>query len=79
MKRRQAFARKIENAIKRVEDAIAAEEEKKSLLEEECQKPENAVNSAKLNELHTELMETEEKLTALYGEWEDLSLQQDER
>lgn len=79
MKRRQAFARKIENAIKRVENAIAAEEEKKSFLEEECQKPENAVNSAKLNELHTALMETEEKLSALYGEWEDLSLQQEEQ
>lgn len=79
MKRRQAFARKIENAIKRVENAIAAEEEKKSFLEEECQKPENAVNSAKLNELHTEMMEVEEKLSALYEEWENLSLQQEEQ
>lgn len=79
MKRRQAFARKIENAIKRVEDAIAAAEEKKSFLEAECQKPENAVNSAKLNELHTEMMETEEKLSALYEEWEELSMQQEEQ
>ena len=79
MKRRQAAARKIENAIKKVEAAIAAEEEKISALEEECGEPENAVNSAKLNEIHAQMTEADEKLSALYEEWENLSLQREEQ
>lgn len=79
MKRRQAAARKIENAIKKVEEAIAAEEAKISALEEECAKPENAVNSAKLNEIHARMTEADEKLSMLYEEWESLSLQREEQ
>lgn len=79
MKRRQAAARKIENAIKKVEEAIEAEEARVAAFEEECGKPENAVNSAKLNEIHAQMKEADEKLSALYEEWESLSLQREEQ
>ncbi len=71
-KRRQAEARKLENAIKRTEEEITSWEEKRSKLEAECLKPENATNSAKLNELHEGMMEADRHLEELYEQWEQL-------
>lgn len=77
MKKKQAAARKIENAIKKVEEEIAEKEALIEALEQECTKPEVAVNSAKLNEIHEKMSAANERLEALYEEWEELSLHQE--
>ena len=76
-KAEQARIRKIENSLKKIEDEIAALEEEISAIDKECAKPENAVNSAKLNELAARQQECRERLEICYETWEDLSMQLD--
>ena len=76
-KAEQARIRKIENSLKKIEDEIAALEEEISAIDKECAKPENAVNSAKLNELAARQQECRERLETCYETWEDLSMQLD--
>ena len=70
------FFRK-ENSLKKAEEEIAALESEISMIDEECAKPENAVNSAKLNELAARQQECRERLETCYETWEDLSMQLD--
>ncbi|MCR4649784.1 MAG: ABC-F family ATP-binding cassette domain-containing protein [Lachnospiraceae bacterium] len=72
-KKAQSEKRKLENKIKTIEEKIEALENKLSSLEEEMAKPETAVNSAKLNKLCSQQAETNEKLSSLYEEWEELN------
>ena len=71
------YKRQIENSLKKIEDEIAALEEEISAIDKECAKPENAVNSAKLNELAGRQQECRERLEICYETWEDLSMQLD--
>ncbi len=77
MKKQQATLRKIENAIKKIEAEISSSEEQSAALEADLAKPENATNSAKLNEIHHEMTLINEKLEALFAQWEQLSLEKD--
>ena len=69
----QAKARKKASALKRAEDEIAQKEAFQSQLEEELNLPENASNSAELNEIHTKLTEISKELETLYEVWETLA------
>ena len=71
-KEEQAKARKKAAQLKRTEDEIAEKEAEIERLNEELNKPENAVNSAKLSEIHGELVKVTEALEALYELWETL-------
>ena len=72
-KEEQAKARKKAAQLKRTEDEIAEKEAEIERLNEELNKPENAVNSAKLSEIHGELVKVTEALEALYELWETLA------
>lgn len=72
-KEEQAKKRKIQNRVKKIEEEIESLEEKLSELEEQFQDPAVATNSAKLGKLHSEQVEVQEKLDALYEEWEALA------
>lgn len=72
-KQEQARLRKIARELKETEDAIEECEQKIARIDEECQKPEVAVNSARLNELGAEREELEGELETLYEKWEILS------
>lgn len=74
-KKKKAAIQKLNNAIKKTEEAIAAEEALIAECEQECALPENAVNSAKLGELHKKMTQADERLSALYEEWERLSME----
>ncbi len=65
--------RKIENKIKNIENEIEKLENKSSEIENEMLKPEVSSNSAKLNELCKKQAEINDKLSALYDEWEELN------
>ena len=68
-----ARIRKLENELKKTEGRI---EELESLIaqsDEDCVKPENAVNSAKLNELASKRAVCEDELSACMVRWEELS------
>ena len=72
-KQEQARLRKIANELKKVEDEIEDYENKIEEIDLECQKPEVATNSAKLNELSSQRIKFSEELEALYERWEELS------
>ncbi|MCR5196383.1 MAG: ABC-F family ATP-binding cassette domain-containing protein [Pseudobutyrivibrio sp.] len=72
-KRIEAEKRKLQKRISNIEEEIDKLEEQKGKIEEEFYLPENATNSAKLNELTGKLNEIDEKLQALYDEWEEAS------
>ena len=74
-KAEQARIRKIENSLKKTEERISELEGKIAEIDEECAKPEVAVNSAKLGELTRQQSEYREELDRQYGMWEELSLQ----
>ncbi len=74
-KRIEAEKRKLQNQISKVEKEIEELEAKKSKIDEEFLKPENMTNSAKLNELTAKQKEIEDKLSALYEQWEELSIE----
>lgn len=72
-KQEQARLRKIANELKKVEAEIEAKEEQIAGIDEQCQDPAVATNSAKLNELSQERAACSEELDALYERWESLS------
>lgn len=74
-KAEQARIRKIENSLKKTEERISELEGKIAEIDEECAKPEVAVNSAKLGELTKQQSEYREELDKQYEMWEELSLQ----
>ncbi|MBR4706813.1 MAG: ABC-F family ATP-binding cassette domain-containing protein [Pseudobutyrivibrio sp.] len=74
-KRIEAEKRKLQNQISKVEKEIEELEGKKSKIDEEFLKPENMTNSAKLNELTAKQKEIDDKLSALYEQWEELSIE----
>ena len=76
-KAEQARIRKIENSLKKTEERIAWLEAKIEEIDEECAKPENAVNSAKLGALTKEQEEYRTELSTCYETWEELSLELD--
>ena len=72
-KQEQARLRKIANELKKVEDEIEAKEGRIAEIDEQCQDPAVATNSAKLNELSQERAACSEALEDLYERWENLS------
>ncbi len=76
-KAEQARIRKLENSLKKTEERIAELEALIEEIDEECAKPENAVNSAKLGELTAKQNTYREELDACYESWEELSLELD--
>ena len=72
-KENQAQARKKENDLKKCEARIEELEQKCEALDAEMAKPENATNSAKLQELSREKETLSSELEALYEKWEELS------
>jgi len=68
----QAKQRKRENDLKKCEEEITSLEEKDAYLDEQMALPENATNSAKLQEIAKEKEEIASKLEALYEKWETL-------
>lgn len=76
-KAKQAQIRKVENALKKTEERIAELETLIAEIDEECAKPENAVNSAKLGELTKKQNEYKAELEECYEKWEELSLELD--
>lgn len=72
-KEKQAQQRKLQNKIQRIEEKIDELETRLGEIDEEFGRPEVAVNSARLNELHAEQVTIREELDELYQEWEDLS------
>lgn len=72
-KEEQAKLRKKENDLKKCEAEIEKLETRKTSLDEEMNDPAIATNVAKLQEISKEQAEIEEKLTALYAQWEELA------
>ncbi|MGN0291830.1 MAG: ABC transporter C-terminal domain-containing protein, partial [Lachnospiraceae bacterium] len=72
-KQEQARLRKIANELKKVEDEIEKREERIAEIDEICQDPAVATNSAKLNELGSEREKCSQELENLYEQWEILS------
>lgn len=77
-KAEQARIRKLENAQKKAENRIAELEELIAAIDEECVKPENATNSAKLGELTAKQNQYREELENCYETWENLSMELEE-
>lgn len=72
-KAEQARIRKLENNLKKTEARIEELEELIASIDEACMRPENATNSAKLNELAAKSAEYQSELEKCYEEWELLS------
>ena len=72
-KMQQAMQRKWENELQKTEERIAQLEAQIKELEAEMAKPEVAVVSAKVMELHTQAAQKEEELEALYAKWEEMT------
>ncbi len=72
-KMQQAMQRKLENELHKTEERITQLETQIKELEAEMAKPEVAVISAKVMELHTLAAQKEEELEALYVKWEELT------
>ena len=68
-----ARIRKLENELKKTESRIEELETLMAEVDEACAKPENAVNSAKLNELTAKRVAYEEELNSCMERWEELS------
>ena len=68
-----ARIRKLENELKKTEGRIEELEILIAEIDEDCAKPENAVNSAKLNELAAKRTAYEEELGNCMERWEELS------
>ncbi len=77
-KAEQARLRRLENSLKKTEARIAELEAQVAEIDAECQKPENAVNSARLAELTKEQGECQKELDACYEAWEKLSIELEE-
>lgn len=76
-KAEQARIRKIENSLKRTEEKIAQLEDRIAEIDEQFALPENATNSAKLNELSAKQSEYKKELEKCYEMWEELSMELD--
>ncbi len=76
-KEEQARIRKLENRLKKTEERIAELEAESARLDTEFAKPENATNSARLNELSAAQEACRSELESCYEEWEHLSLELD--
>ena len=72
-KEEQARIRKIENQIKKIEAEIEKLESDNSEIENTMVDPEVCANSARLNELSTQMNANNERLEELYTQWESLS------
>ncbi|MDO4962402.1 MAG: ABC-F family ATP-binding cassette domain-containing protein [Eubacteriales bacterium] len=72
-KERKQQLQKLRTALSNCEKAIAEHEEKIAGIDELISIPENAVNSAKLNELTGQQNKLNEELEELYMKWEELS------
>jgi len=72
-KRQQAGLRKIKNRLSDNEKVIEELEAKKQKLREALYDPVNATNSAKLNEISSDISMIDDKLAGLYDEWEMIS------
>ena len=72
-KNESAKQRKKAAALKRTEDEIAEKEALMQALNEEMNQPEVATNSARLSEIHGQMVELEEALEGLYEAWETLA------
>jgi len=68
----QAKKRKLENDLKKCEEEITSLEERDAYLDEQMSLPENATNSAKLQEIASEKEQIALKLEELYEKWETL-------
>ena len=73
-KAEQARVRKIMNQLKKAEERIEELEREIAEIDGACALPENAANSAKLNELGTRQEECRRELESCYETWEELSL-----
>ena len=72
-KEEQARLRKQQNGLKKCETEIASLEDRNTAIDEEMALPENCTNLPKLEKLQKEKSANEEKLSALYEKWEELS------
>ena len=72
-KQEQARLRKIANELKQAEEKIEQLEQEIAEIDEECQRPEVATNSARLNELSMKRGQLAEQLELFYAKWETLS------
>ena len=72
-KEEQAKERKRQNDLKKTENRIEELEQLLSDLNDEMSLPENATNSAKLNEIAEKQAVANEELEPLYELWEELS------
>ena len=70
-----ARIRKLENELKKTEKRIEELEELIAKIDGDCTKPENAVNSAKLNELAAKRAEYEMELEKSMEHWESISVE----
>ena len=77
MKRQQAFTRKLDNTIAKVEGRISQKEKEIACLGQECEKPELAINATELSKLHAQITAGTNELEKLYEEWENLAAQKD--
>jgi len=73
-KRIESEKRKLQNQISKIEEEIECLENKKTKIQDEFLRPENMTNSAKLNELTTEMNEIDSSLESLYSQWEELNI-----
>ncbi len=71
----QAKKRKLETALKKCEDEIAKLEQRDSEINEALNDPSVGTDLAKLRKLTDEQALLQDKLAALYDEWEDVSSQ----
>lgn len=74
-KAEQARIRKLENSLKQTEVRIAELETLIAQIDEKFALPENASNSARLNELSAEQNAYREELDTCYETWENLSME----
>lgn len=74
-KAEQARLRKLMNELKRTEERIASLESELAEIDAACALPQNATNSAKLNELGQRQETCQRELDACYETWERLSLE----
>lgn len=77
-KEQQAALRKIQNKQKEIESKIEVLENKQAKLNEELANPAYSSNSAKLNELTSELAKADEEIMELMDMWESVTAQYEE-
>ncbi len=77
-KEQQAKKRKLENDLKKNEDAIGTIEQRNDEIDELMAKPENCTNAAKLAALSAEKETNLQTLETLYAQWEMLAEQREE-